>query len=125
MPLISHRESAAPLEMKSLVEEARKAVEGGLSADAHAKAALANIIRVGISAGGARAKAVVAWNPATNQIRSGQFDIASGFEPWIVKFDGIGKDFELWNGWRLRPYGICLPQDGDTGGNCDVTVPAA
>ena len=54
MPLISHRESAAPLEMKSLVEEARKAVEGDLSADAHAKAALANIIRVGISAGGAR-----------------------------------------------------------------------
>jgi serine/threonine-protein kinase HipA len=61
----SHRESAAPLKMKSLVEEARKAVEGDLSADAHAKAALANIIRVGTSAGGARAKAVVAWNPAT------------------------------------------------------------
>jgi serine/threonine-protein kinase HipA len=94
----SHRESAAPLKMKSLVEEARKAVEGDLSADAHAKAALANIIRVGTSAGGARAKAVVAWNPATNQIRSGQFDIAPGFEPWIVKFDGIGKDFELGTG---------------------------
>jgi serine/threonine-protein kinase HipA len=91
----SHRESAAPLLMKSLVEEARKAVEG---VDTHAKAALANIIRVGTSAGGARAKAVVAWNPVTNQIRSGQFDIASGFEPWIVKFDGIGKDFELGTG---------------------------
>lgn len=84
--------------MKSLVEEARKAVEGDLSADTHAKAALANIIRVGTSAGGARAKAVVAWNPVTNQIRSGQFDIASGFEPWIVKFDGVGKDFELGTG---------------------------
>jgi serine/threonine-protein kinase HipA len=94
----SHRESTAPLKMKSLVEEARKAVEGDLSADLHAKAALANIIRVGTSAGGARAKAVVAWNPATNQIRSGQFDVAPGFEPWIVKFDGIGKDFELGTG---------------------------
>ena len=94
----SHRESTAPLKMKSLVEAARKAVEGDLSEDPHAKAALANIIRVGTSAGGARAKAVVAWNPATNQIRSGQFDIASGFEPWILKFDGIGKDFELGTG---------------------------
>lgn len=94
----SHRESAAPLKMKSLVEEARKAVEGDLSGDAHAKAALANIIRVGTSAGGARAKAVVAWNPVTNQIRSGQFDIAPGFEPWIIKFDGIGRDLELGTG---------------------------
>jgi serine/threonine-protein kinase HipA len=94
----SHRESTAPLKMKSLVEAARKVVEGDLSEDAYAKAALANIIRVGTSAGGARAKAVVAWNPATNQIRSGQFDIASGFEPWILKFDGIGKDFELGTG---------------------------
>jgi serine/threonine-protein kinase HipA len=94
----SHRESAAPLKMKSLVDAARKAVDGDLAEDAHAKAALANIIRVGTSAGGARAKAVVAWNPATNQIRSGQFDVASGFEPWIVKFDGIGKDFELGTG---------------------------
>jgi serine/threonine-protein kinase HipA len=94
----SHRESTAPLKMKSLVEEARKAVDGDLSADAHAKAALANIIRVGTSAGGARAKAVVAWNPKTNQIRSGQFDMAPGFEPWLLKFDGIGKDFELGTG---------------------------
>ena len=94
----SHRESVEPLQMQSLVEEARKVVEGDLSADAHAKAALANIIRVGTSAGGARAKAVVAWNPETNQIRSGQFDMASGFEPWLLKFDGVGKDFELGTG---------------------------
>jgi serine/threonine-protein kinase HipA len=94
----SRRESKAPLQMKSLVEDARKLVEGDLLEDAHAGAALANIIRVGTSAGGARAKAVVAWNPATQQIRSGQFDIAAGFEPWILKFDGIGKDFELGTG---------------------------
>jgi serine/threonine-protein kinase HipA len=94
----SHRESAAPLEMKALVEEARKLVEGDLSEDRHAKAALANIIRVGTSAGGARAKAVIAWNPRTKQIRSGQFDIASEFEPWILKFDGVGNDFELGTG---------------------------
>lgn len=94
----SHKESAAPLAMKSLVEEARKLVEGDLSADREAKAALANIIRVGTSAGGARAKGVIAWNPAKQQIRSGQFEMAPGFEPWILKFDGVGKDFELGSG---------------------------
>lgn len=94
----SRSESAAPLEMKSLVEEARKLIEGNLSVDEHAKAALANIIQVGTSAGGARAKAVIAWNPETNQIRSGQFDAAEGFEHWLLKFDGVGKDAELGTG---------------------------
>jgi len=91
----AHRESAEPLEMKSLVEAARKVVYGDLSGDVQAQAALANIIRVGTSAGGARAKAVVAWNPRTHQIRSGQFNAALGFEHWLLKFDGVGKDSEL------------------------------
>jgi serine/threonine-protein kinase HipA len=86
------------LEMESLVEAARKFVGGDLSNDAHASAALASIIHVGTSAGGARAKAVIAWNPETNIIRSGQFDVAEGFEHWLLKFDGIGKDFELGTG---------------------------
>ena len=89
------KESAEPLEMKSLVEAARQVIQGDVSGDLHAQAALANIIRVGASAGGARAKAVVTWNPETNQIRSGQFDAAPGFEHWLLKFDGVGKDAEL------------------------------
>ena len=91
----AHRESAEPLEMKNLVEAARAVVHGDLTGDVQAQAALANIIRVGTSAGGARAKAVVAWNPQTDQIRSGQFDAATGFEHWLLKFDGVGKDSEL------------------------------
>jgi len=91
----SQTESVEPLKMKSLVEEARKLVSGNLAIDAHAKAALANMIKVGTSAGGARAKAVIAWNPKTNEIRSGQFDVAPGFEHWIVKFDGVGQYPEL------------------------------
>jgi len=91
----AHRESAEPLAMKNLVEAARQVVHGDLSGDVQAQAALANIIRVGTSAGGARAKAVVAWNPQTDQIRSGQFDAAPGFEHWLLKFDGVGKDAEL------------------------------
>jgi serine/threonine-protein kinase HipA len=89
------KESARPLEMKSLVETARTVLRGDFAGDAHAQAALANVIRVGTSAGGARAKAVVAWNPSTQEIRSGQFDVAAGFEHWLLKFDGVDKDMEL------------------------------
>jgi serine/threonine-protein kinase HipA len=89
------KESARPLQMKSLVETARKVVKGDFADDTHAQAALANMIRVGTSAGGARAKAVIAWHPVTHEIRSGQFDVAPGFEHWLLKFDGVGKDLEL------------------------------
>jgi serine/threonine-protein kinase HipA len=51
--------------------------------------ALNTIIRVGTSAGGNRAKAVVAWNPKTGEVRSGQVSAPQGFEPWILKFDGV------------------------------------
>jgi serine/threonine-protein kinase HipA len=51
--------------------------------------ALNAIIRVGTSAGGNRAKAVIAWNPATQEVRSGQVPAPAGFEPWILKFDGV------------------------------------
>lgn len=91
----SHKESAAAIVMKDLVEEARLAVRGELSSDPMAKAALQQIIRVGSSAGGARAKAVVAWNPETGEIRSGQFEVEPGFEHWLLKFDGVGKDRAL------------------------------
>ncbi len=89
------KESAQPLQMKALVETARRVVQGDFGDDMHAQAALANIIKVGTSAGGARAKAVIAWNPVTHEIRSGQFDVAPGFEHWLLKFDGVGKDMEL------------------------------
>lgn len=51
--------------------------------------ALNTIIRIGTSAGGARAKALIAWNPSTNEVRSGQVTPPQGFEQWILKFDGV------------------------------------
>jgi serine/threonine-protein kinase HipA len=59
--------------------------------------ALNDILRVGTSAGGARAKAVIAWNRATNEVRSGQVAADDGFEHWLLKFDGVSenKDKEL------------------------------
>jgi serine/threonine-protein kinase HipA len=83
------------IEMNSLVTEARKAVKGTLEGDYETDAALRSIIEVGTSAGGARAKAVIAWNPVTQEIQSGQVDTEEGFEHWLLKFDGMGADKEL------------------------------
>jgi serine/threonine-protein kinase HipA len=88
-------ESSAAIEMAALVESARRAVQGEIDTDAHAEAAIAQIIQVGTSAGGARAKAVVAWNPVTAEIRAGQFHVQAGFEHWLIKFDGVGIDERL------------------------------
>ncbi len=59
--------------------------------------ALREILKVGTSAGGARAKAVIAWNPATNEVRSGQIPAGEGYEYWLLKFDGVkgNRDKEL------------------------------
>jgi len=59
--------------------------------------ALRDILRVGTSAGGARAKAVVAWSPQSNEVRSGQVRAGEGFSCWILKFDGVSgnRDKEL------------------------------
>ena len=54
--------------------------------------AMQEIIRVGTSAGGARAKAVIAWNEETGDIRSGQIDAGKGYEYWLIKFDGVSKN---------------------------------
>lgn len=54
--------------------------------------ALNTIIRIGTSAAGNRAKAVIAWNPQTGEVRSGQAEAPKGFEPWILKFDGVTDD---------------------------------
>jgi len=83
------------IKLSRLVESARQSVHGELGSDQLAKAALAQIIQVGTSAGGARAKAAIAWNPITDEIRPGQFDVESGFEHWLLKFDGMGADKEL------------------------------
>ncbi|MCH8858355.1 MAG: type II toxin-antitoxin system HipA family toxin [Proteobacteria bacterium] len=58
---------------------------------------LTDILQVGTSAGGARAKAIIAWNPKTNEVRSGQVKAGTGFSYWLIKFDGVSgnKDKEL------------------------------
>jgi serine/threonine-protein kinase HipA len=89
------KHSSTAIVLRDLVEQARKAVTGTMDDDDHANAALRSIIDVGTSAGGARAKAVIALHPQTNEIRSGQLDAPDGFEHWLLKFDGMGEDHEL------------------------------
>lgn len=74
-----------PLELSELVVQAR-AVIGG-----HVDEALPEIMRIGASAGGARAKAVVLWNRAANTLRSDFAEPEQGEEHWMLKFDGTGE----------------------------------
>jgi serine/threonine-protein kinase HipA len=54
--------------------------------------AMATILRIGNSAGGARTKAVISWNSLTGEIRSGQVAPEAGFESWLLKFDGVAAN---------------------------------
>ncbi|TVZ39324.1 serine/threonine-protein kinase HipA [Alteromonadaceae bacterium 2753L.S.0a.02] len=97
-----------PLNIDALVTAAsnilqrREALHGELQEnepDVNEKT-LADILHVGSSAGGARAKAVIAWNPENNEVRSGQILLPPGFEHWLLKFDGVSnnRDKELADG---------------------------
>jgi serine/threonine-protein kinase HipA len=95
-------DQSAAVQVEALVELASEVLRGreGLQtsfADPDKERALREILRVGASAGGARAKAVIAWNPATNELRSGQVKAPAGFEYWLLKFDGVtnNRDREL------------------------------
>jgi serine/threonine-protein kinase HipA len=87
--------ASAAVEMSKLVKQARIAVNGNLGDEDSSAAVLRQIIQVGTSAGGARAKAAIAWDDQTQDVRSGQFDIPPGYEAWLLKFDGVGVDAQL------------------------------
>ena len=111
------RQSSHKIDIASLVEltgeilTQRKSIQGSFKSTSR-KPALQDILRVGTSAGGARAKAVIAWNPETEEVRSGQLEASSGFTHWILKFDGVrgNKDKELEDpkGYGLIEYAYYL-----------------
>ena len=93
---------AAKIEVGALVRLVAEVLthRGDLKGHFHSEGkekALRDILRVGTSAGGARAKAVIAWNRETNEVRSGQIEAGDGFEYWLLKFDGVAgnRDKEL------------------------------
>ncbi len=83
-----------PLEVQQLVELASLAFASKQTLDTELSGeqgdqALLDILSVGTSAGGARAKAVIAFDPKTKRVRSGQAELPAGFEHWLIKFDGV------------------------------------
>lgn len=80
------------IEVESLVQAAHEALsnkEAFITNLSNANEALMDIIRVGTSAGGQRAKAVIAYNDATGEVRSGQTTAPEGFDYWLIKLDGV------------------------------------
>lgn len=73
---------------------------------------LSDILRIGTSAGGARAKALIAWNLETNEIRSGQVDAGKDFSYWLLKFDGVSgngdKELHDPKGYGLIEYAYSM-----------------
>jgi serine/threonine-protein kinase HipA len=117
-PAIGRRLSKTdhPLDIGAMVEIAssiltqRECISGTFSSASEAlnQQTLADILQVGVSAGGARAKAVIAWNRQSNEVRSGQLSLPKGFEHWLIKFDGVtnNSDRELADakGYGLMEY---------------------
>ncbi len=89
-------EVAALVDLANRVFDERISLEGKFSGSDD-RAIIEDILRVGTSAGGARAKAILAWNETTGEFRSGQVPADKGFGHWLMKFDGVrgNKDKEL------------------------------
>lgn len=101
------------LEMDSLVEVAHKILNEReqflTNLDDNGAQAMSDILSVGTSAGGARPKAVIAYNPKTKDVRSGQGVAPRGFEHWLIKLDGAsGEQFGESHGWGRVEYAYYL-----------------
>lgn len=81
------------IEIESLIDVAREALSNkedfGVNLNVDKKAAIAQILRLGTSAGGQRAKAVIAYNKETGEVRSDQIQAPEGFDYYLIKLDGV------------------------------------
>ena len=86
------------VEIDSLVDIAQKMLSKKEAFVTNLKAdeekAIMEILRIGTSAGGARPKAVIAYNEKTGEVKSGQTNAPRGFEHWLIKLDGV-SDVQL------------------------------
>lgn len=86
------------VEIDSLVDLAKKMLEKRenftTSLNTDEEKAMTDILHIGTSAGGARPKAVIAYNEKTGEVRSGQTKVPKGFEHWLIKLDGV-SDVQL------------------------------
>lgn len=101
------------LELDSLVEVAKKMLNERESfltnIGKDEEKAMMEILKIGTSAGGARPKAVIAYHPKTNEVRSGQGNVPKGFEHWLIKLDGVsGEQFGESSGWGRVEFAYYL-----------------
>jgi len=93
VPALSSHHFSVSYDVDTLVSVAREALSSKESfytnLDADSKSAVLDILRLGTSAGGQRAKAVIAYNRSTGEVRSGQVDAPEGFEQYLIKLDGV------------------------------------
>ncbi len=86
------------IEIDSLVGTARRLLTQreafAVNLNKDEEQAVLEILKIGTSAGGARPKAVIAWNEKTGEVRSGQTKAPKGFEHWLIKLDGV-SDVQL------------------------------
>ena len=101
-PTVRKATHSKELEVAQLVDLANRVLDerenlGGRLGGEDDADALEDILSVGTSAGGARAKAVLAWNRETGAFRSGQVKVDEGYQHWLLKFDGVAnnRDKEL------------------------------
>lgn len=104
------QKKSLPLEIDALASLARDILSDRESfktmlSDEKSTQALQEIFQVGTSAGGARAKAVIGWNPITNEVRSGQVKCDPGFTYWLLKFDGVSGTKTLVDKVTDREFG--------------------
>lgn len=89
----------ARFEIDSLVSVASDALSQkssfGVNLNDDKKTAIAEILRLGTSAGGQRAKAIIAYNKDTGEVRSGQVEAPTGFEYYLIKLDGVSATVGL------------------------------
>jgi serine/threonine-protein kinase HipA len=82
------------IEIDKLVELSNQIINRQESITIQDKDELKDIIKVGTSAGGARAKAIIAYHETTGHIKSGQIDAGQGYSYWILKLDGVDQKEE-------------------------------
>ncbi|MCO5269386.1 MAG: type II toxin-antitoxin system HipA family toxin [Brumimicrobium sp.] len=92
-PSLKTEDTSTPLELTSLVEYTRQLLSHKEKIKVHTneelKDVMLDILKMGTSAGGARPKAIIAYNEKTGEIRSGQSETTTDFEHWLIKFDGV------------------------------------
>lgn len=116
-------DDATIIEINDLVQVANDILTGRQNFAAelsdHEEKTLIDLLKIGTSAGGARAKAVIAFNPFTKEVRSGQVNAPKGFTHWLIKFDGVSdSQFGTTHGYgRVEMAYHMMANDAEIGMN--------